>query len=45
MRHESARFDPLLKYREFLEETMKYELAEVMEILKLESQYKRWNIN
>lgn len=36
MRHESARFDPLLKYREFLEETMKYELAEVLEILELE---------
>lgn len=36
MRHESARFDPLLKYREFLEETMKSELAEVMEILELE---------
>ena len=36
MRNDSARFGPLLKYREFLEETMKYELAEVMEILKLE---------
>ncbi|MCC7202991.1 MAG: flagellar export protein FliJ [Nitrospirae bacterium] len=36
MKHKSIRFDPLLKYREFLEETMKYELAEVLEILDLE---------
>lgn len=36
MRHDSARYDSLLKYREFLEETMKYELAEVMEKLELE---------
>ncbi|MCC6544153.1 MAG: flagellar export protein FliJ [Nitrospirae bacterium] len=36
MRRESERFDPLLRYREFLEETMKYELAEVLEKLELE---------
>lgn len=36
MRNRSGRFDPLLKYREFLEETMKYELAEVLEVLDLE---------
>ncbi len=36
MRHQSARFDPLLRYREFLEETMKHELAEVLEVLEME---------
>jgi len=34
--HKSLRFDPLLKYREFLEEKMKYELADVVAILDLE---------
>lgn len=36
MKQKSLRFDPLLRYREFLEETMKYELAEVLVILDLE---------
>src|SRR4030067_1620892 len=36
MRQKSARFDPLLRYREFQEETMKYELAEVLVILDVE---------
>ncbi len=36
MRHKSARFDPLLRYGEFQQETMKYELADVLEILDLE---------
>lgn len=36
MRHKSVRFDPLLRYREFLEETMKHALAEVVDILDLE---------
>ena len=36
MRQKSVRFDPLLRYREFLEETMKHELAEVLVILDVE---------